>query len=342
MKDLEKRIVDAARLFRKAYNDGASTSYPLAMSSLFDALNKLDDASDDFAPGLDPTPIALAREVLSTAEKATPRPWRVMRDGNQYVGEDGSKLVGASRIEEVPRARNPNRLAGWPLLQHVTRFRDEDAAFIVTACNAAEALSRAVIEGEERERGLEQDCARMASERACEMVDKRKAEWTADAADEALDVAEKRIAALEKALARACDGWRERTIQLDANGLMGPSDYADERQCIIECESAREPLPEDRVDLRLVEELFDKYKRPDEQKWCNAISPPSFREAIAEAYARGRVDGIEAEKKAGVVVYESREEWAKRAHDLARAVLNPAAASHTELNNMADEILARG
>lgn len=34
--------------------------------------------------------------------------------------------------------------------------------------------------------------------------------------------------------------------------------------------------------------------------------------ASAEAYARGRVDGIEAEKKAGVAVYESREAWAKR------------------------------
>ncbi len=93
---------------------------------------------DAVAPGLDPTPKALAREVLEAAGKATARSW----------------FVGDSSI----RGRAFCKVSG-PLLGETRQ--DEDAAFIVTACNAAETLARAVLDGEEREKALRDECAKV-------------------------------------------------------------------------------------------------------------------------------------------------------------------------------------
>ncbi len=51
--------------------------------------------------------------------------------------------------------------------------------------------------------------------------------------------------------------------------------------------------------------------------WCADIP----KDKLAEAYARGRVDGANAERDASRAVYESREEWAKRTSELETALM---------------------
>lgn len=132
---------------------------------------------------------------------------------------------------------------------------------------------------------------------------------------------ETRIAALEKALALACDvadiaiGRVADDVHAEALGekivacrallpATGKGDYTSVPNEGVEQHalSASTALDQARIDAE------------------TAMSPGSFARAFAEAYARGRVDGIEAEKKAGVVVYESREEWAKKAEDFHEAL----------------------
>lgn len=219
----------------------------------------------------DPEKAAIAREVLSAAEKATPRPWE-KRQGDKY----------AQHVAIIQQQGQSD-----PLPCVAASYKHDDAAFIVTACNAAEALARAVQESGWKIEELEHEIANLNDERT------------------------------------PCDECA--TVQ-----------RADPRRHFKGC-SKHEPLPEE--DQAKIDEAYAQAKESHNKARAMLNAQQQLE---AEAYARGRVDGIEAEKKAGVAVYESREEWAKRAHDLARAVLNPAAASHTELNNMADEILARG
>lgn len=83
------------------------------------------------------------RELLA---KATPRPWRAMRDGNQYVNATylpTAKLVGASRIEGPRRPWNPHAYIAYgfkPTEFETVRFVDEDADLIAAAVNALPAL----------------------------------------------------------------------------------------------------------------------------------------------------------------------------------------------------------
>lgn len=76
-------------------------------------------------------------ELRAKIANATPGQWRSMRDGNQYL-DRGATLVGASRIDGLPRAWNPWRIA--PDNQGVTRLRDEDADAIVAMRNSIDAL----------------------------------------------------------------------------------------------------------------------------------------------------------------------------------------------------------
>ncbi len=83
----------------------------------------------------------------------------------------------------------------------------------------------------------------------------------------------------------------------------------------------REPLPEtDQVSIRC--EHCQTSDHSTETHGLLADLPRGLGDrvevALAEAYARGRVDGVEAEKKASVALYESREEWAKKASDFER------------------------
>lgn len=91
--------------------------------------------------------VATMRRLLA---KATPGPWRSLRDGNQRVATRRSPeapAVGASRIEELPRPWNPDAYAafGMPAEEHeVSRFLDADADLIVAMRNALPGLLHAL------------------------------------------------------------------------------------------------------------------------------------------------------------------------------------------------------
>lgn len=79
------------------------------------------------------------REIEERCEKATPGPWRSMRDGNQYVKTDympTAHCVGASTVEGLVRPWNPHRYVSFgfrPQEFETARFLDEDADFIAAA-----------------------------------------------------------------------------------------------------------------------------------------------------------------------------------------------------------------
>jgi hypothetical protein len=82
---------------------------------------------------IDPAEVARLRELEA---KATPGPWRSMRDGNQYTNTrflPTAKLVGASRLDGVTRPWNPNKYVTFgfkPEEFETARFLDADADLI--------------------------------------------------------------------------------------------------------------------------------------------------------------------------------------------------------------------
>lgn len=77
--------------------------------------------------------------IEERAAKASPGPWRSMRDGNQRINTKylpTAKLVGASRVDGLVRPWNPYALlaSGFKPEEYETaRFLDEDADFIARA-----------------------------------------------------------------------------------------------------------------------------------------------------------------------------------------------------------------
>ena len=92
------------------------------------------------------------KAIEERAAKATPGPWRSMRDGNQYIETrylPTAKCVGASRIQELPRPWNPHAAIafGQTAESHeVSRFLDSDADFIAHARTDIPALCQEVRE----------------------------------------------------------------------------------------------------------------------------------------------------------------------------------------------------
>lgn len=92
------------------------------------------------------TPSRQLADLIALSEKATPGPWRSMRDGNQYIKTDympTAKLVGASRLDGLLRPWNPHAYIAFgfkPREFETVRLLDEDADFIEAAHNAIPAL----------------------------------------------------------------------------------------------------------------------------------------------------------------------------------------------------------
>ena len=106
--------------------------------------------------------------IKARAEKATPGPWRSMRDGNQYINTGyipTKKCVGASKIEEIPRPWNPHAYLAFGMsaeMFEISRFLDADADFIAQAredipalLSALEAAEGTLVEIEEYWNGNE-------------------------------------------------------------------------------------------------------------------------------------------------------------------------------------------
>lgn len=102
--------------------------------------------------------------------------WRSMRDGNQYLnGKYGQEYstafsenncVGASVVEELPRAWNPFYSQDATELEGVSRFRDDDADFIAHAPTDIDYLDAALTKStEENKRLLEAYDAAAAGEK---------------------------------------------------------------------------------------------------------------------------------------------------------------------------------
>jgi hypothetical protein len=93
--------------------------------------------TDDLLSELTPA----EREIAERAEKATPGPWRSMRDGNQYIGarmrgDNYEHCFGASRIDGIKRPWNPFRMIafGWrPEEMEDVVLKDDDADFVAAA-----------------------------------------------------------------------------------------------------------------------------------------------------------------------------------------------------------------
>lgn len=79
------------------------------------------------------------KAIEERAAKASPGPWRSMRDGNQYINTrymPTARLVGASRVDGVVRPWNPHALLArgfTPDEYETARFLDADADFIAHA-----------------------------------------------------------------------------------------------------------------------------------------------------------------------------------------------------------------
>jgi hypothetical protein len=79
------------------------------------------------------------REIEERAAKASPGPWRSLRDGNQYIQTSylpTAKCVGASRVEGLVRPWNPHGLLAFgfkPSEYETARFLDADADFVAHA-----------------------------------------------------------------------------------------------------------------------------------------------------------------------------------------------------------------
>lgn len=93
---------------------------------------------------------SLLHKLRELDAKATPGPWRVMRDGNQYVDTryvPTAKLVGASRIDGVLRPWNPHAAIslGMTSKQHEeVRFADDDADLVAELRNAVPLILEAI------------------------------------------------------------------------------------------------------------------------------------------------------------------------------------------------------
>lgn len=138
MNDLEKAAIAWVQAIRSTGHDPRQAIENLskydsqALGSLCEAALGYETSLSTVSPGLDPTPVALAREVLSAAKKATTRPWFHGGECGYFGGNVAVCKISGPRVTVLTRV--------------------DDAAFIVAACNAAETLARAVLEGEERER----------------------------------------------------------------------------------------------------------------------------------------------------------------------------------------------
>lgn len=89
--------------------------------------------------------LAAARQAIELRRKATQGHWRAMCEGNQFI-DNHKTIVGASRVDGLPRAWNKHYVKSAFELEDVSRFRDEDAAFIAHAANHYAAVAAALIE----------------------------------------------------------------------------------------------------------------------------------------------------------------------------------------------------
>lgn len=74
-------------------------------------------------------------QIRERLAATTPGQWRSMNEGNQYLGTHylpTAKLVGASRVDGLPRPWNPHAMVAFMKLDpaEVSRFVDADADFI--------------------------------------------------------------------------------------------------------------------------------------------------------------------------------------------------------------------
>ena len=96
------------------------------------------------------TMLERVRELDGKASKN----WRAMQEGNQYIEVDCNqnhslerkpgKLVGASRVDGLQRAWNPYWVGDYRRAENVSRFTEDDAAFIALSRTALPMLARVV------------------------------------------------------------------------------------------------------------------------------------------------------------------------------------------------------
>jgi hypothetical protein len=99
----------------------------------------------------DPTPLQLAKELLEAAEKATPRPWEhdhaaipwKARQRSPFIDQGATISSGAGKESVVVGGCQDEQGGAVGVLLN------EDAAYIVTACNNAPAIARALVASEE-------------------------------------------------------------------------------------------------------------------------------------------------------------------------------------------------
>ena len=114
--------------------------------------------------------------ILARADAATPGPWRSMRSGNQY------RVVGASRIEEIPRPWSPHGHLDKAHEANVSRFLDCDADFIAAAREDVPSLV-AEVRRLEKDRATDRaTCDRWAAERDAQQSRAERAERERDEA----------------------------------------------------------------------------------------------------------------------------------------------------------------
>jgi hypothetical protein len=106
-------------------------------------------------------------ELRALHEKATPGPWRAMRDGNQYL-DGGRTIVGASRLEGPKRPWNARYVVPAEQLEEVARFTDDDADLIAAVQRALPDLLAAVEAARIKELGDENERMREALTKAAE------------------------------------------------------------------------------------------------------------------------------------------------------------------------------
>jgi hypothetical protein len=75
------------------------------------------------------------QSIRARCNAASPEPWISMREGNQYLEcsyMPTAKLVGASRVDGLPRPWNPHAMISFMKMDaaEVSRFKDADADFI--------------------------------------------------------------------------------------------------------------------------------------------------------------------------------------------------------------------
>lgn len=128
-------------------------------------------------------PLDTARldEIEARANAATPGPWRSMREGNQRYGDSEQFFCGASRVDGLPRAYNTQYVIPAIHLEHVSRFKDEDADFIAHARDDVPALIAEVRRLRSAEQSEDAPMERRLTDRpdmgVCEHGTDRSTDW---------------------------------------------------------------------------------------------------------------------------------------------------------------------